>query len=118
MADVITTLSKLIDPGVPALGGGDRVLDASIKGHTVELCLPCLILVGKLPGECGDLALQVLHAHAIKGFQPFLGGLKLLLDGFIVRKRLLCRFDIPAVFGEDCVNDLLRESLIANLEIL
>lgn len=103
---------------IAPLGGGNGFFDASIKGHAVKLGLPLLVLVGKLAGQLGDPALQLGHVHVLERGEAVLGGFELLLQGFIVRERLLGRLDVPAVLGEDRVDDLLRQGLISYFEVL
>nr|DAU03492.1 MAG TPA: hypothetical protein [Caudoviricetes sp.] len=103
---------------VAALGGGNGVPDASIKGHAIELVLPLSVLVGKLAGQLLDFALELVDVHALERLKPIFGGLELLFHGFIVREGLFSGFDIAAILVHDGVDDLFRQGLVSNLKIL
>ena len=65
-----------------------------------------------------DLRLKLGCVHPFKCLQSLLGLIQLLLDGLVVHKGLFCRFDVTAILGEDLVDDLLGEGLVAHFEIL
>lgn len=78
---------------IAALGGGNGALDASIKGHAVQLVLPLSVLVGKLAGQLLDFSLELVDVHALERLKLIFGGLELRFHGFVVRKGLLSGFD-------------------------
>lgn len=101
--------------GVSTLGGGDCALQRPVKGHIGQLGLVGGVLVCQILLQLGDLALQILHIHALEGLQAILCGLEL---GFQVVIFSPDGTDAPAVLVQNGVDDLLGQSLIAHLEVL
>ena len=84
----------------------DCAVQGGIKGKTVGL-------IGQLALKLGDLAFQVGHVHAFKGFQAVFGGVQ--LGGQAVHLDLqvggfgLFGGDIPAVFAHQPVQLLIGD---------
>jgi hypothetical protein len=73
------------------------------------------ILIGQILLQLGDLTLQILHVNTFESLQTVFCSLQLTAQ--IVILSFDCA-DAPAVFIKDQVDDLLRQRLFPDLDIL